>query len=268
MNVRKLGEGPAEVSVVACVHGDETAGASAIDRLLAEGPSVRTPAQFIIANEKAKAGGERSIDADLNRSFPGNPASDLHEVALASDLLKEVKDTKVLDIHTTSSAPTPYAFCVNYTLQRLHLIRSTGVDFVVDPTALPNSGGGLVTHCNGVLVECGPKGHPDAVDTASEVLVNFLRANDVLEGDFEYSTDPQLYRIFGRIDHPAAASDLHATNFEIVREGEEFLSVDGEVVVAEQDFYPVLASDDELGAPFVGFKAKNVGPVSDRVIER
>lgn len=81
MDVTQLGEGRPEVSVVACVHGDETNGAQAIDRFLEQRPEVRAPVQFIVANERAVEAEKRSIDADLNRSFPGNCRSDDHEVA-------------------------------------------------------------------------------------------------------------------------------------------------------------------------------------------
>lgn len=265
MEVTKLGTGRPEVSVVACVHGDEAAGAMAIDRFRSADHEVQTPVQFVVANEAAREAGERSIDADLNRSFPGNRRSDDHEVALAPDLLKQVRDTSVLDLHATSSTREPHAFCVHYTLETMHLLRSTGVERVVDPSGIRNSDGGLTSHCRGVVVECGPQGQPEAVDAAHEVLVNFLAATGVIDAPFDYPADPQLYRVFGKIDHPAEAAELHARNFHLVREGDAFLTVDGEEVTAEQDFYPVLASVDDLGAPFVGFKAKNVGTISEEL---
>lgn len=149
-------------------------------------------------------------------------------------------------------------------MQDLHLIRSTGVDVVVDPTAL--SRGGFTTHCQGVTVECGPKGQPEAVDNAYAVLRNFLAANGVIDEGYDYSTDPELFRIFDRIDYPSEETELHVVDFGIVREGEVFLTVDGEDIEAEQDFYPVMASDGDLGPPFVGFKAKNEGTVSERLL--
>lgn len=263
MDVTTLGEGDPEVSIVACVHGDETAGAEAIDRFVSAAHDIQTPVQFIVANEQAREAGERSIAADLNRCFPGDRESDDHEVALAPELLAQIRDTKVLDLHSTSSTREPHAFCVHYTMETMHLLRSTGVDLVVDPSSIQNSSGGLTSHCPGVLVECGPKGQPAAVDVANDVLVNFLAANGVIDEPYEYPADPQLYHIFGKIDYPAEAAELHARNFHLVREGEPFLTVEGEEVTAGQDFYPVLASDDDLGAPFVGFKAKNVGTISD-----
>lgn len=261
MNIRRLGEGPPEVSVVACVHGDETAGAAAIDRFLSAARDARGPVQFIVANEKARAAGERAIDVDLNRSFPGDRNSEDHEVTLAPKLLKQVRDTKVLDLHSTPSTPTPYAFCVHYTMETAHLIRSTGVERVVDPSGIESSGGGLVSACSGVLVECGPKGQPEAIDTAHDVLLNFLAANGIIDEPHDYPADPQVFRVFGKIDHPVEVAEFHGRNFHLVREGDHYLTVDGEAITAEEDFYPVLASDDEQGAPFVGFKAKNVGTV-------
>jgi hypothetical protein len=175
-----------------------------------------------------------------------------------------VRDTKVLDLHATYATDTPVVFCPHFTLETLHLIRSTGIEIVVDPISI--STGGLVTHCAGVVAECGRMGEPETVDTAHGVLRNFLAANDIIEAPFEYSVDPQLYRPFDRIDYPPEEAELHATDFEIVREGEVFLTVDGEDIVAEQDFYPVLTTDDgDDPKPFVGGKATNVGTVSERL---
>lgn len=161
------------------------------------------------------------------------------------------------------ATPTPYAFCMHYTIETAHLIRSTGVDRVVDPSGIESSRGGLVSVSSGVLVECGPKGQPGGVDTAHEVILNFLAANGVIDDPYDYPANPQVFRVFGKIDHPVDAAEFHGRNFHLVREGTRYLTVDGEAITADQDFYPVLASDDDLGAPFVGFKAKNVGTIHE-----
>lgn len=263
MNVTRLGDGHPVVSVVACVHGDETSGATAIERFLDDPPEVHEPVQFVVANEEAMAEGTRAVDTDLNRAFPGDRESDEHEVALAPEVLKQVRDTKVLDIHSTNSTRRPFTVGVHFTMETAHLMRATGLDTVVDTTEVPNSSGGLISNCPGVSVECGHKETPETVETAHEIVLNFLAANGVVDAPYDYPADPQVYRVFEKIDHPTEASTLHASDFSLVRAGDRYLTVDGDDVTASQDFYPVLASDAEDSYPFVGFKAKNTGTVSD-----
>lgn len=265
MQVKQLGEGNPKVSVVACLHGNEPSGKLAIERILSESPNVQEPVQFIIANEEAMEVDERALETDLNRTFPGSREASTHEERLAPEILKQVRDTKVLDIHATNSTKRPFTIATRFTLETAHLARATGLEILVDTSKVPNSAGGLVSNCPGVSVECGHKNEPATVDTAEEIIVNFLAANGILSREFTYPADPQVFRIIEKIDYPTEAAELKASDFELVSAGTQFLVVDGTPVTAEQDFYPVLASDHEDSYSFVGFKAKNTGTVSDQL---
>lgn len=97
--------------MAACLHGDERCGEVAIERVLAEmdEETVLRPVAFVIANERAVEEGVRSIDADRNRSFPGDPESGIHEERLAHQLLAVLADTEaVLDLHATESDSPPF----------------------------------------------------------------------------------------------------------------------------------------------------------------
>jgi predicted deacylase len=265
MEVEKLGAGYPVVSIVACLHGDEPGGKRAIERFLGEQRTVEEAVQFVTANTEAMEIGDRAVDADLNRSFPGDERSDQHEERVAHELLKTLQGSRTLDIHATNSTRRPFAISVHFTLETAHLLRATGLDTVVDTSAIPDSDGGLVANVPGVSVECGHKDDPETTETAYEVLENFLAANGALGAAFDYPADPQVFRIYEKIDHPTDAATLSAADFELVEEGTEYLTVDGRSITAEQDFYPVLASDRTDSYDFVGFKAKNVGALSDVV---
>ncbi|MFB6147588.1 MAG: succinylglutamate desuccinylase/aspartoacylase family protein [Candidatus Nanohaloarchaea archaeon] len=98
MRINRLGDGKAEYTVVGSLHGDEPCGKKAIERFLSEDWEVKKPVKFIVANEEALERGVRYIDNDINRVFPGDPESDRHEEQLASEVMREVVGTRVLDI--------------------------------------------------------------------------------------------------------------------------------------------------------------------------
>ena len=83
MKVVRKGDGEPEFTVMGSVHGDEPAGKEAIERFLSEEREFHKPAQFVIGNEKALLEGQRFLESDLNRSFPGDPESERYEERLA-----------------------------------------------------------------------------------------------------------------------------------------------------------------------------------------
>lgn len=90
------------VTIVACMHGDETFGLTVVDFFkdrLDQFPGL----QLVIANEEAVAQNKRFIETDLNRSFPGN-VNGSKEERLAVELFEVVRSSSyVLDIHNTTS---------------------------------------------------------------------------------------------------------------------------------------------------------------------
>src|SRR6056297_4367545 len=109
MDVYELGEGEPEVAVVGAIHGDEPCGADAVRRLLDSGLDVERPVRLIVANEAALDAGERYLDADLNRAFPGNPDAEAHEVRLAAELVDALEGCTTFAIHSTQSYAEPFA---------------------------------------------------------------------------------------------------------------------------------------------------------------
>jgi len=65
--------------------------------------------RLIVANEAALDAGVRYLDADLNRSFPGDPDAESHEARLADELLDALDGCSTLAIHSTQSYAEPFA---------------------------------------------------------------------------------------------------------------------------------------------------------------
>ncbi|EFW94135.1 Succinylglutamate desuccinylase / Aspartoacylase family protein [Haladaptatus paucihalophilus DX253] len=260
MRVQTLGDGTPDLAVVACLHGNERCGKTAIERVLAEKPAFSRPVRFVLANEAAIAEGVRFIDEDLNRAFPGDPEGDTHESRLAAELLPEIRDCGVLDLHSTRSHPEAFALLSRINDRTKRLARATGVARVVDISYVA---GGLIDHVDGVAVECGLRGTERAERNAERVLRNFLGETGAVDALSE-SGDPELYRIFDAVE--GADYEFVGENFVRVEEGEVFArkrgtgdtGSPGNELRADRPFYPVLMSTDGYDE-MVGFRAERVG---------
>lgn len=260
MRTEVRGDGDPDLAVVAGIHGDEQSGIAAVERFMAayDDADVREPVKLVIANEEAAAQDVRYIDTDLNRCFPGDPDSDRHEERLAAQLLAELGDCTVLDLHSTRSRDEPFGVVTAVTPETVSLAHDTGVDEVVNMKAV--SDGSLLHHQPGVVVECGTQGSDQAADQAYEVLLNVLAANNVIDHDAVVLSDPVVYRATKTVPKQTGAR-FTGTNFTAVRQGEPYATVDGEPVVAEETFYPVLMSTDGYD-DILGFAAERRGRLS------
>lgn len=256
MRVHTLGSGDPEFAVVACLHGDELCGKNAVERFLAAEIPVAKPLKLVIANEEAIAEGERFLDEDLNRAFPGHENSDSHEDRLAAAVLEEIEKLQVLDLHATVSFPEPFAVYHRLTPRTRRLLRATGLSRAVN---ISHVGGGLINYVDGVAVECGLKGSDEASEHAYEVLVNFLASHGIIDHEHELS-DPDVFCVTEVV--PGAGYEFLGENFEQIEAGEVYATKDGEPEkVADESFYPVLMSTggyDHL----IGFAAQHLGTLS------
>lgn len=261
MEVRTLGGQDPEFALVGALHADEREGAIAIRRLFSGGYRFRRPVKCLVVNEDPPdERWSRSEGPDLNRVFGEDGTTSVQETA--REIARELRDCKVLDIHSTESYDEPFLVLQNLTETKRDLAATTGVSVAVDATAI--AGTGLVGRVEGVALECGRKGTEAARENAAEVAERFLAGNGVLDGEATRS-DPTVYRIFDAVpDHSAdgASVELHAANFELVREGTTYAHVADRPLVADRDFYPVLMSED--GYPdIIGFMAERLGPLSE-----
>ncbi|MCO8243062.1 succinylglutamate desuccinylase/aspartoacylase family protein [Haladaptatus sp. AB643] len=255
MRVQTFGAGTPDLAVVACLHGNERCGKTAVERVLAEKPSFSRAVRFVLANEEAIAEDVRFIDEDLNRAFPGDSNGKTHESRLAAELLPELDGCGVLDLHSTESQPEPFALVTRLNDRTKRLARATGVGRVVDISYLA---GGLIDYVDGVAVECGYRGSERAERNAERVLRNFLGEMDALD-TLSDDGSPELYRVFDAVE--GANYEFVGENFVRVAEGEVFARREDDrasELRADRPFYPVLMSTDGYDE-MVGFRAERVG---------
>lgn len=276
MRIYDLGDGEPDYSVVACLHGDETCGLRAVEHLRTYRGELQDPLRLVVANERALDVSERAIDTDLNRAFVGDPEGEAYEERLAVEVYDAVRDTTVLDLHSTVSTEEPFTIVVDATEHALDLAAASGTDHVVEAGYI---GGGLLLHVDGVAVECGLKGSDAAAGNAVRIVARFLaaaelldRPEDVLADDLPAptpghelpaktpATPPTMYRIDGEIGD--AGDEFDGENFVRVAAGERFGSRNGSPLTADDEFYPVLMSSDGYDEK-LGFRAEQIGSLPE-----
>ena len=264
MDVYELGEGEPEVAVVGAIHGDEPCGADAVRRLLDSGLDVERPVRLIVANEAALDAGERYLETDLNRAFPGDPDADAHEERLAAELLAAVEGCTTLAIHSTQSFAEPFAVIDSVDEVARAVAPHLPVDVVIQTDAFTE--GRLIEHPHTLEVEAGLQGSEGAADNAYWLTRAFLTATGALPApgadgvvDAGGRDDVEVFRLRDRIPKPAAEEyEVFARNFERVDAGERFAAADGESFHADESFYPVLLSPYGYRDQF-GYVADRVG---------
>jgi succinylglutamate desuccinylase len=249
MRIERFGDGPPEVAIVGGVHGDEPCGVRAVERLIAEPPNFTRPVVLVIANEAAVDRGVRYVEADLNRSFPGDPSGDTLESRLAAELGAAVGDCATLSLHATRS----YGRAFGIVDELDDFARDVAPRLSL--SALVESGrfdGGRIFEAvpDTVEVECGFQGSDEAADNATTVAAQFLAALDAVDPE-TIAVDPPasgplpVYRVRDRLaKKPADRYEVHVANFEEVAAGEVFASADDRMHRAGEAFYPVLLSAD------------------------
>ena len=259
MRVVQLGEGDASVAVVGSIHGDEPCGRDGIEAVLADPPAVEEPVKFVVANEEALAAGERYLDTDLNRAFPGNPDSDSHEERLATELTAELQGCTVLALHSTQSYGGLFALVDDVTPTVRNICPRLSVDAVVR-TAGANEGRIFSSLPETIEVECGYQGSPEAAENAERVIREFLAATGVTDDPAPVvAASLPVFQLGGPIPKDGATEyEVFARNFESISAGEPIAAADGETVYAEEAFYPVLLSAEGYENVF-GYRATRVG---------
>lgn len=281
MRVHTVGNGDPQIAVVGSIHGDEPCGMRAIERVLAAEPELTRPVKFIIANERALDRGQRYIDDDLNRVFPGDITSQSHERQLAAQLTEELRGMTVLSIHSTRSYSEAFAIVSQLDELASQVIPQLPVTAAVTSGAFVE--GRLLELGNVIEVEAGLQGSEEAIDNAEAIIWAFLRAMNALDSsevvDRETLLDPttavktgprvlegnpSTVPVFRLVDvvpkTPNADYQLQVENFQQVNDGEVYAVAGEETIVADHAFYPVLMSADGYER-IIGYVAERIGAI-------
>jgi predicted deacylase len=241
MRIEQLGDGEPELAIVGGVHGDEPCGVRAVERLLDDEADVLRPVTFVVANERALDAGVRYLDADLNRAFTDAVPEDAHERDLARRLAEEIRDCTVLSIHSTQSHAEPFAIASGVDGPVPEIVPRLPVAALVDTQDF-GEGRLFAADADIIEVEAGLQGTETAAENAYGLVRAFLTATGAIVGDAP-PRDLPVFRMGDPIAKPPADEyEVFVENFEEVEAGQTFAAVDGEELVAEESFWPVLLS--------------------------
>jgi predicted deacylase len=254
-DVTAAGPEPPEVAVIGGVHGDEPSGVRAVRRLREADLDLQRGVLFVVANPAAVAAGQRFLDSDLNRVFPGDPNGD-REQRLAADLCGVVGGVTSLSIHGTHSRREPFALVHRSQPAEYDLAAGLPVRHVVDHSGVNE---GTITSCGCLVeVEVGIQGTDAAARMAESQAWAFLQRVGALPGD-PPPADPAFFHMTEAVPKPPGArGELFVENFEYVPQGTVYARVDGRDLIADEAFYPILMS--ECGySDIYGYKGRKLG---------
>jgi len=255
------GPGEPVAAVVGGIHGDEPSGVRAVRRLRDADLSLRRAVAFVVANPPAVRADERYLDADLNRSFPGDPDGNREE-RLAAQLCEVTGDLPTLSLHATHSQPEPFALVDRRQPAAVELAAGLPVPHVVDHHETLD---GAFTACGRVVtVEAGCQRTDEAARTAKRQAEAFLRLVDALDAD-PTDADPEFFAVHEPVSKPPGGDyELLVDNFERVPAGTTYATAAGEKLVADEPFYPVLMSECGYEDVF-GYEGEKLGDTLDEV---
>ncbi len=242
--------GDTYVAIVGGMHGDEPAGWRIVNRIADELPAYDADEgegriRLIIANEPAIEAETRYTETDLNRAFPGDTASDAYEDRLAVDLAEAVAGADaVLAIHTSHSAPPPFAIYSELTPSVRRSVAGMPVDYVLDASGLRGTTfDSTVPHT--VSIEVGRQGSEEAVDFGYTAVRAFLRAHGSLADQPPTFSETTIVKGLEEVPKGGGDPQVNYANFEEIPSGAVFASDDVYTHrVDESGLVPVLASEE------------------------
>ena len=263
LDVTLRGPGEPEVVVVAGVHGDEKSGVRAVRRLREADLELQRGVAFVLANPAAIEAGERYLDSDLNRVFPGDPNGDREE-RIAARLCEFVEGRTTLSLHGTEAQPTPFALVHSAQERELELASELPVPHVIDHWGVNEH---TITTCGySVEIELAAENSEEVAATAERQARAFLERVDALPGE-PPDADPDYYHMGESVPKPDGSSyEVHVENFERVPEGTAYATVDGEELTADEPFRPLLFSEGGA-ADIFGHRGEKIGDSLEEVKE-
>ena len=235
------GINPQPLFICTLLHGDETTGLYAIQRLLKKYRKEPLPRaiSLFIGNIAAARENLRSLDTqdDYNRIWPGSHHSDSPEkdmMQIVTNIMQKKKPFASIDIHN-NTGKNPHYGCINILNPHGLVLASAFSNIAVyftDPKGVQSSA--FADFCPSVVLECGQASDRSGEDHALSYIENILEMDSLSAGD---SDNLMLYHTVARVTVPKTVSigdstkdiclnpQLEEKNFHQIQPGTEFASV-------------------------------------------
>ena len=250
--------------ILGAIHGDELCGAYSICRLLKEfcegSKTLRCGSlDLVIGNEEALSDASRDCEFNLNRLFE-NPQSNTsgYETKRVLELEKLFLNCDfLLDLHSTSSASTPYVICNSDSLETASSFPVSHV-VVADCMMSCQFRGTTLDYSKkhgiqAVVVENGQHSDPATLTSAYQTCEFFLThfAKDLEESGIKPLQETLVVEIFG-VEAKTNAGFSYArrfSNLDRIEAGELIGKKGLEEVRAENECFIVLPTDPSIVDP-------------------
>jgi succinylglutamate desuccinylase len=235
------GINPQPLFICTLLHGNETTGLYAAQRLLKKYQEKTLPRaiSLFVGNIAAAKENQRRLDTqdDYNRIWPGSDHSDSPEkdmMQTVTNIMKKKKPFASIDIHN-NTGKNPHYGCINILNPHGLVLASEFSDIAVyftDPKGVQSSA--FSDFCPSVVLECGQSGDKSGEDHALSYLENILQI-DTLSS--QKSNKMKLYHTIARVTIPKTVTlgnsspdiclntQLEDKNFHQIQPGTEFASV-------------------------------------------
>jgi succinylglutamate desuccinylase len=239
-------------------HGDELIGLK-VKKELEKLNIKQGILDFQIANEKAYKEKKRFIDSDLNRVFPGKKNGN-YEEKLATKLLPKIKSVDlVIDIHSTTSDLKDALIVTKLNKKTKELIN------VINPKHLLfmniSKKTALISFAPiGISFEYGKDKDKKVLNKIVRDIKKLLKFYKMIDGKNSNKLSKTLtFKINKSFEKkPEQELDSKIRNYKLIKKGDVVArNKEGKVVIAKEDFYPILFGNKNYETMF-GFIGKKL----------
>ncbi|NOQ87937.1 MAG: peptidase M14, partial [Gammaproteobacteria bacterium] len=235
------GINPQPLFICTLLHGNETTGLYAVQRLLKKYQNKPLPRaiSLFVGNIAAAKENQRRLDTqdDYNRIWPGSHHSDSSEkdmMQIVTNIMEKKKPFASIDIHN-NTGKNPHYGCINILNPHGLVLASKFSNIAVyftDPKGVQSSA--FSDFCPSIVLECGQARDKSGEDHALAYLENILQMDNLSS---QGSDNLKLYHTIARVLIPKTvtigdgASDiclntqLEDKNFHQIQPGTEFASI-------------------------------------------
>ncbi len=186
-----------KILIIIGTHGDEKIGGEIVGKLL-QSP-YKNDFEYMIGNPRAYEKNVRFIDADLNRSYPGNLSSACYEVRRAAINMQKIRGYDyIIDLHEASQGRNDFIIIPQKTFPKRIPWQIIDLDKVLlwsDPTGPL---GGVVD--NEVELEFGTKSRDrkSVIEKGVKIVEKFIAG--VKNDNLIKNKKQTVYRVYGKIE--------------------------------------------------------------------
>lgn len=235
------GINPQPLFICTLLHGNETTGLYAIQRLLKKYLNVPLPRaiSIFIGNIEAARENQRRLDTqdDYNRIWPGSHHNNSPEKDMmqnVTNIMAKKKPFASIDIHN-NTGKNPHYGCINILNPHGLVLASQFSDIAVyftDPKGVQSSA--FADFCPSIVLECGQASDQSGEDHALAYLEKILQMDNLSSQD---SSSLKLYHTIARVTVPKTISmgddskdiclntELEDKNFQQIPQGTVFASI-------------------------------------------